>query len=277
MISQHVFSVLVALPFLVVLKYLARLVPYEKQGFFCDDNEIRLPYREDTIGTNTMLVVFGIVAVILMTISEYSLVKHLSKKGKRIVTENNKVHPVILTILFFLICIITNVFCIQTTVGFSKRTVSKLRPNFIAVCQPDLVKLCSNENAHKFINDYKCYGEFREDEYYSFPSGHSAHAVNFGVFMIFYLQRRYKFREPSRAFLQLGLFFITVFICLSRVRDNKHRLSDVMGGAAVGALFAWFFLRHVLYDFRLNRYETVDTERMADKYEGYHKTGYEAV
>uniref|UniRef100_A0A1I7S9Q8 AcidPPc domain-containing protein n=1 Tax=Bursaphelenchus xylophilus TaxID=6326 RepID=A0A1I7S9Q8_BURXY len=102
MISRHVFSVIVALPILVLCKYLANLVPYEKQGFFCDDNEIRLPYKEDTIGSYTMLFLFAVIAVVLMIVSEYSLVKHLSKKGKRIVTESTAIHPVILTIIFFL-------------------------------------------------------------------------------------------------------------------------------------------------------------------------------
>lgn len=74
----------------------------------------------------------------------------------------------------------------------------------------------------------------------------------------FYVQRRFRLRQPLRALVQLALFLGALFVCLSRVSDYKHRLSDVLGGAALGALFAWFFLRHVLHDFRPNRYATAE-------------------
>jgi len=147
--------------------------------------------------------------------------------------------------------------------NLGKRTVSRLRPNFLAVCQPNLTELCP-PNTFRYVEDYVCYGEEREDEYYSFPSGHAAQAVNFAVFTIvieliitkqvrtltrkrilfqYYLQKRCKLQEPIRPFLQLLIFLLAFFIALSRVRDRMHRLADVGGGALIGLLSVIIILR----------------------------------
>lgn len=67
--------------------------------------------------------------------------------------------------------------------NLGKRTISRLRPNFLAVCQPNLTALCP-PNAQNFVSDYECLGVFNQDEYFSFPSGHSTHSMFFAVFTI---------------------------------------------------------------------------------------------
>lgn len=74
--------------------------------------------------------------------------------------------------------------------------------------------------------------------------------------------------DPSRHFIQLALFGTTVFVCLSRVRDYKHRFSDVLGGASVGLMFSWFFAMHVLKNFR-HRYETTEHLMLENRQRSY--------
>lgn len=50
-----------------------------------------------------------------------------------------------------------------------------------------------------------------------------------------------------RSIIQLLLVLYTFFICLSRVRDHKHRLSDVCGGVLVGLFTALFFVNYLFF------------------------------
>jgi len=145
-------------------------------------------------------------------------------------------------------------------VNVGKRTMSRPRPNFISVCQPNLTALCPPGESHKFVEDYVCYGQFKEDEYFSFPSGHSAHAVFLGIFLIMYIQKRCKLMDPIRGLIQLMIASFVFFVCTSRVRDLKHRLSDVGGGVLVGATMGLFFITHVVNFFKHARYQTIDQE-----------------
>jgi len=228
------------------------MMPYTRQGFFCSDLEIRLPYREDSIKSRFMEFMFLVFGCILFVVSEYSLIRHLTRKGRRLIVTD--AHPFVYSFSFLLASYVCSALATIVTTTFAKQTICRLRPNFLAVCQPNLTLLCP-PGSHDFVEDYECYGRFSEDEYFSFPSGHSSSATNFAVFFIIYLQKRNKFHEVFRAFLQFGIFLFTVYIMCSRVRDYKHRLTDVLGGGALGALFALFFVTHVLKNFKSNRYE----------------------
>ena len=64
---------------------------------------------------------------------------------------------------------------------------------------------------------------------FSFPSGHTLHAVIFSIVAIAYYPQ-----------LSVILIPFTVMIGLSRVVLGLHYPSDVLAGASVGALIAWF-------------------------------------
>ncbi|KAI6205097.1 hypothetical protein M3Y94_00754000 [Aphelenchoides besseyi] len=264
MISKHLVSTVIAIPILYVLKHFANAFPYTQQGWFCDDDEIRYPFRENTIESNFMLKIIAVVSTFLFLSGEYSLIRHLTRKGRRIAVQPGKVHPFINSFLFLISSFICSSLATIVTTTFAKRIVCRLRPNFLAVCQPDLKKLCTPD-AHLFIQDYECLGRFDDDEFYSFPSGHSSSAANFAVFMIIYLQKRCKFHELIRSFIQFFIFLFAVFVWSSRVRDYRHRLSDVFGGVILGGLFATYFVTHVLRNFRshfyvLKDYDECETE-----------------
>uniref|UniRef100_A0A1I8BB13 AcidPPc domain-containing protein n=1 Tax=Meloidogyne hapla TaxID=6305 RepID=A0A1I8BB13_MELHA len=74
------------------------------------------------------------------------------------------------------------------------------------------------------------------------------------------MQKRCKFPAVIKSFIQFFIALFAYFVCLSRVRDHKHRLTDVVGGAATGIALGAFFIRFMLHNFRPNRYCLVDKE-----------------
>jgi undecaprenyl-diphosphatase len=64
-------------------------------------------------------------------------------------------------------------------------------------------------------------------DHFSFPSGHTLHAMAFSLVALFYY--------PHLAWLLLPF---TLLVALSRVVLGLHYPSDVMAGAALGVLIA---------------------------------------
>ena len=87
-------------------------------------------------------------------------------------------------LVYLIAMLICGYLATSSIVNIGKRTMSRPRPNFISVCQPNLTALCPPGESHKFVEDYVCYGRFHQDEYFSFPSGHSAQSVFLGIFLI---------------------------------------------------------------------------------------------
>jgi phosphatidate phosphatase len=258
-LPRHFLCALCGIPVLLTLKLLTDFVPYQKQGFFCDDNEIRYPERADTIESNTMFSLFTVISVIAIAVTEYSLIRHLSRKGRQLQIVEDTFHPGLVNFFYFAIMFISTHLATSVACGLGKRTISRLRPNFLSVCQPNLEQLCPPD-AHHYVENYTCNGVDNMDEYFSFPSGHSAHSAAFVVFLIIYLQKRLKVHGTIKALAHFFLFLLSLFICLSRVRDYKHRLSDVCGGVLLGSLFGFFFITYLMHNFRPNKYIIVDED-----------------
>jgi membrane-associated phospholipid phosphatase len=60
--------------------------------------------------------------------------------------------------------------------------------------------------------------------------------------MILYLQKRCKLPPMMRSFAQFFIALFAYYVCLTRVRDHKHRLTDVAGGAVTGMAIGIFFV-----------------------------------
>lgn len=128
-----------------------------------------------------------------------------------------------------------------------KRWVGRLRPHFIAVCQPDLTRLnctTSSSIAGNFYNPIYTGDQFCtnkdlaavQEARYSFPSGHSSYSFYCMVFLIVYIEARlvllrFRYVKPM---IQMTAFTAAFITCLSRISDYHHRGSDVIGGTVLG-------------------------------------------
>ncbi|KAM8765486.1 phospholipid phosphatase 2 isoform 3-T3 [Rhynchonycteris naso] len=184
-----VLCVLVAsLPFTILTLVNA---PY-KRGFYCGDDSIRYPYRPDTITHGLMAGVTITTTVILVSTGEAYLVY-----TDRLYSRSNfnnyvaAVYKVLGTFLF-------GAAVSQSLTDLAKYMIGRLRPNFLAVCDPDW----SRVNCSVYVQVEKvCRGSPANvtESRLSFYSGHSS----FGMYCMMFLAVRYisdffKTRPPQR-------------------------------------------------------------------------------
>ncbi|XP_076463267.1 phospholipid phosphatase 1-like isoform X2 [Babylonia areolata] len=210
------------------------------RGFFCDDQSLMHPYsKKDTVPIWSVAVVglgLTIVSILLVECLPQSecccelVPREIGKVPK------SWLHASYRTILVFLFGAAVT----QLLTEIGKVSIGRLRPHFLDACKPqNLPADCSKV----FITDNVCTGEESvvKEARLSFPSGHSSMAVYFATFLMFYLQGRLVCRTVKmvRPFLQVAVFCMAFYTCLSRVSDYKHHWSDVLGGALLGTFVCY--------------------------------------
>uniref|UniRef100_A0A3B4AWB0 Phospholipid phosphatase 1 n=1 Tax=Periophthalmus magnuspinnatus TaxID=409849 RepID=A0A3B4AWB0_9GOBI len=222
--------VLVALPFLILTP---QHNPF-KRGFFCNDESIRYPLKDDTISYQLLGGVMIPFTLIVLVCGE-CLSVYLSRirnqsVGTRYVA---RVYKAVGSYVF-------GAAASQSLTDIAKYTIGRLRPNFLAVCQPSWDKI--NCNAGGYVENFTCAGEsFLVDEArLSFYSGHSSFSMYCMMFIVLYIQARLKsnWTRLLRPTFQFFLIATAVYVGLSRVSDYKHHWSDVLMGLLQGGLVA---------------------------------------
>ncbi|KAK4808014.1 hypothetical protein QYF61_016663 [Mycteria americana] len=267
--------------------------PY-KRGFYCNDDSIRYPYKADTIThglmagvTITCTVVIGR-DILARCIQELGLsTAHLqtpsrisSGEAYLVYTErlysksefNNylaALYKVVGTFLF-------GGAISQSLTDLAKYMIGRLRPNFLAVCNPDWSKV----NCSIYVQlENVCQGESRNvtESRLSFYSGHSSFGMycmmflavsamlregdeppwvpfpqadwcsKHPVFRPLYVQARLvgKWARLLRPTIQFFLIAFAIYVGYTRVSDYKHHWSDVLVGLLQGALIAVLIVRYV--------------------------------
>uniref|UniRef100_A0A6I8P1A3 Phospholipid phosphatase 1 n=1 Tax=Ornithorhynchus anatinus TaxID=9258 RepID=A0A6I8P1A3_ORNAN len=127
----------------------------------------------------------------------------------------------------------------QSLTDIAKYSIGRLRPHFLAVCQPDWDKINCSQG---YIENFPCLGNpVRVNEgRLSFYSGHSSFSMYCMLFLALYLQARMKgdWARLARPTIQFGLVASSIYVGLSRVSDYKHHWSDVLTGLVQGAVVA---------------------------------------
>ncbi|KAK2164158.1 hypothetical protein LSH36_68g11024 [Paralvinella palmiformis] len=204
--------------------------PFDR-GFFCDDETIQHPYREDTVPMPLCAAIGVAVAVSSFFVIECSL-----SLGCKKTRDRRPIH-VLWTIakLMAIFCFGVGSTLILTETG--KLCLGRLRPNFLTVCKPNISAI----NCTRFVEYFTCTNtELSEkiilDSRKSFPSGHSSFVAFTAIFLGVYYEKRLKleFSVFLKTFLQIILAVLALFTMFSRVSDYKHHWSDVLGGAFLG-------------------------------------------
>ncbi|KAH8401860.1 hypothetical protein KR009_008272, partial [Drosophila setifemur] len=227
--------------------------PY-KRGFFCDDETLKHPFHDSTV-RNWMLYFIGViipVGVILAVEVIISQSKTKSDNGnalsRRFVFMNRELPDWLIECYKKVGIYAFGAVVSQLTTDIAKYSIGRLRPHFMAVCQPMMPdgSTCDSAiNAGKYIQEFTCQGvgssaRMLKEMRLSFPSGHSSFTFFAMVYLALYLQARmtWKGSKLLRHLLQFVFIMVAWYTALSRVSDYKHHWSDVLAGSLIGSLCA---------------------------------------
>ncbi|XP_075382651.1 phospholipid phosphatase 1 isoform X1 [Mycteria americana] len=218
----------------------SRRIPFQR-GVFCSDESIRYPYKEDTISYKLLagiIIPFSIIVIILGE-SLSVFYNHLHSNS---FVRNNYIATIYKAIGTFIFGAAAS----QSLTDIAKYSIGRLRPHFLAVCQPDWTRInCSLG----YIENFSCQGDKAKinEGRLSFYSGHSSFSMYCMLFLALYLQARMKgdWARLVRPTLQFGLIAASIYVGLSRVSDYKHHWSDVLTGLIQGAVVAVLIVVYV--------------------------------
>jgi len=238
------------------------------RGFYCDDQTIKHPYKQETISLGQVILMWLAVDIVFIFFIE--TIRFWAGK------ENPKPYPIsgsmkipwIATELYrhFGYFGLGALGCLVFT-EVAKYTIGRLRPHFLTLCHPNLsVELCQKDGYNRFVTEDEsmvCLGldinggnttaKQLHEARLSFMSGHTAFSFYCAAFLVVYLQARLSNFPPSniswvvisyrtikvfRPFLQFCSLTLAFWISLTRISDYFHHPEDVIAGAFVGLAFA---------------------------------------
>jgi phosphatidate phosphatase len=242
------------------------VIPSHRRGFFCSDDSIKYPYKEEqTISTRWLFGINFMISIFIFVIGEkYFVPANQASRQQNTQNSQNIISKVYnsnhLWYVRALKLFLSLVWCISATLVITstiKNTSGSLRPHFLSVCNPNVT--CSVNNSSYNIN-YACqvpttkeYQKRINIARRSFPSGHASFSAAVMAFNILYVEFRFRLvnlQSPKckrsmfsprddlysflRPFLQISFISVASFISMSRVSDYYHHLVDVMVGFLLG-------------------------------------------
>lgn len=256
----------------VILLCIHSLAAPFQRGFFCDDESIRYPYRESTVSSGLCYALGSGVNIILIVLLEYRLTLKQAQSyyGQAAFEFPMKLYAqrVYMRILIWFLGAISS----ELFTDVSKVTAGRLRPHFVAVCQPQvngqsLDEYCSSqESRYHYIESYRCASNSPKlrDIRLSFMSGHSSYSAYSAAHAVVSkpkLCNSQSPRPPCRLTQAFGQLYIQSSLCiedlglikhalqllialaafytgLTRVSDYKHHWQDVLTGLLQGTTVA---------------------------------------
>ena len=219
-----------------------------RNGFFCSDRSISYPVEEETLSTGMLILINVLVAITVIVMVEQVVsiekpsLSMYTKKEPHWLTklcEANHLLPIRATKVTFVL--IWYVFANTILTDVIKLTVGRLRPNFLAVCNPN-VTCSTGRNEEEYHLNYVCQNVTTKEENHarlSFPSGHASMSATIMGFIIVYVQTRFKAPDKFvllKPIIHLSLLVLSVWISMTRVSDYQHHMTDVLFGFCQGTL-----------------------------------------
>lgn len=278
-INKILYDIVLLVIMFVAFIFLKYLINPFQTGFYCDDYSINMEYKESTVSNSVLIVLILPVPFLFMVCTEimrtiYMKFKRsklsLHNKYRIIVKKTKIIHlneqfgNLLINFAAYSFGLLCNL--IITLVG--KKTIGRLRPNFLSVCKPlvnPYKEFCNTHVTGKTFLipgvHFQCsetnLNEINESRK-SFPSGHSSSSFYAMVFLILYVHKFWNKRNLGLIpqFFQFIMFTTAWYVALSRVTDNKHHPTDVLAGSILGTLIASFTFYYLnifyrRYNFRL--------------------------
>ncbi|XP_041103211.1 phospholipid phosphatase 1-like isoform X2 [Polyodon spathula] len=222
--------VLAGLPFAILTP---RHNPF-KRGFFCNDESIKYPLKEDTISYELLGGIMIPFTLIVMIVGE-CLSVHYKRLQSNSSVRNNYVACLYKAIGTFVFGAAMS----QSLTDIGKYSIGRLRPHFLDVCKPNWAEINCKAG---YIENFTCTGEkgIVNEARLSFYSGHSSFSMYCMLFLALYVQARLveDWARLLRPTIQFFLVAASIYVGLSRVSDYKHHWSDVLTGLIQGAIVA---------------------------------------
>ncbi|XP_053549593.1 phospholipid phosphatase 3 isoform X2 [Bombina bombina] len=230
--------ILVCLPIMVLNT--SAFKPFQR-GFFCNDESIRYEIKKSTVSVPLLLIFGLLLALVSIIVGEFFRIHYLKEKSHSFIK-----NPYVAALYKQVGCFIFGCAVSQSFTDIAKVSIGRLRPHFLAVCDPDFTLINCTAG---YIENYQCRGlpskvmEARK----SFFSGHASFSMYTMLYLVFYLQSRFTWKGARllRPLLQFTLLMMSFYTGLSRVSDHKHHPSDVLAGFAQGALVAYCIVFYV--------------------------------
>ncbi|BES90283.1 acidPPc [Nesidiocoris tenuis] len=211
----------------ILIVSVCEFVPlFRPQGFHCNDPDLSHKYIGETITNAALLIAAFVLPLFILVPCE-----HWGRCGSNAKWLKRS--------LIWYKDFVSGLLILLTIVAITKVLVGEPRPHFFDSCRPREALNCSTGS---FVYNFHCTtskARHFQDASKSFPSGHSAVAFYFFLFMSWYLQKNLK-RLPSIVLLwmQTGLFLTACFVALSRITDHRHHWWDVLFGTVIGCAMA---------------------------------------
>ncbi|KAM3939796.1 phospholipid phosphatase 1 isoform 2-T2 [Leptodactylus fuscus] len=220
-----------------------------KRGFFCNDDSIRYPYKEDTISYQLLAAIMIPLSILIIILGEA-----LSVFYNRLQSSGFVRNQYVATIYKAIGTFIFGAAVSQSLTDIAKYTIGRLRPHFLDVCKPDWTKINCSAG---YIENFVCLGDAvkSSEARLSFYSGHSSFSMYCMLFLALYLQSRMRgdWARLLRPTIQFGLVAVSIYVGLSRVSDYKHHWSDVLVGLIQGAIVAVLIVLYVSDFFKVKK------------------------
>ncbi|CAF1012144.1 unnamed protein product [Rotaria sp. Silwood1] len=259
-------ALIIVLSTWLIFKYFVKPV---RRAFLCSDLNLYHPPPEKKVFPTWLLFICAIIIpLVVIFLSETIRWFYLHRrKVVKVVYElqiRTKVYKIpewfgnlyiIIGVFLFANC--ANSFL--TNIG--KVAVGRLRPHFIPSCfqKYSYKDFCGDPN--HWIVDYVCFGESssvikEKDGAYdirqSFPSGHASSAFCGLIFLAFYIHKVWNYRNFGLFpyLMEMGCFALASYIGITRITDNRHHATDVLGGAILGTTVAFIAFRYMVGSFK---------------------------
>ncbi|XP_053954196.1 putative phosphatidate phosphatase [Anastrepha ludens] len=230
-----------------------------RRGFFCSDETIRYPFRDNTVTTVMLGLLITLLPATVLIGVEFTRFYRCGRVRESRLLFGWNIPIWMVEFVKYAIHFTFGALLTFDATELGKFTIGRLRPHFISVCQPQLADGSScdaPQNLHRYIENYVCVGNgYTADDVrqsrLSFPSGHSSLLFFTMTYLTIYLQYKLTWNGSkfARNFLQFALLMLAWFTALSRIMDNWHHWSDVLSGSLLGVAGAVLTALYITKDF----------------------------
>ncbi|UYI26606.1 phosphatidic acid phosphatase-like protein [Encephalitozoon cuniculi] len=208
--------------------------PYKRPFDIGDESISRMYFRHDTITFIETAAVSVLVPLALM----FATFR---------INSVERIHEIYFYASFLVTCLVG-----FAVVENTKNLAGRLRPDFLSRCNPVAGKCTGNPLV--VLDGRK-----------SFPSGHTSIAACGFMFLALFISKestlpglKAKVGRSSVFLLYFVFLMVPVAVGTSRVMDNKHFISDVIGGGSIGAFVGIARFKHLETAVAQERYKSIE-------------------